>query len=118
MLYLLLLVKVFNGCIFAFSTKKIIAMEITKLTQNLDALMDAFQVHEIKNCQHLQQLLTISPLPLKTSHQEIFDILLEEINDKGDQWNEEELKMKFIAFLFSSPKLKKKEKYKRFMSAL
>jgi hypothetical protein len=59
-------------------------MKITDLTKNFDELMDAFQVHEIKNCQHLQQLLTISLLPLKTSHQEIFDILLEEINDKGD----------------------------------
>lgn len=89
-------------------------MEITKLTQNLDALMDAFQVHEIKNCQQLQQLLTISLLPLKTSHQEIFDILLEEINDKGDQWNEEELKMKFIAFLFFIAEIEEKGKVQAF----
>ncbi len=89
-------------------------MEATKLTQNLDELMDAFQVHEIKNCQHLNNILTVSPSPLKVSHQEIFDVLLEEINDKGDQWNEEELKMKFIALLFFIAEIEEKGKVQAF----
>jgi hypothetical protein len=89
-------------------------METYKLSQNLDALMDVFQVNEIKNCQLLEKLLTVNVLPLKPSFQEIFDILLFEIQDKGDQWNEEELKMKFLAFLFFIAEIEEKGKIQAF----
>ena len=71
-----------------------------KLSQSLDALMDVFQIKEIKKCVHLDKLLSVNPHKLKPAYQEILDTLLEEIQDKGDQWNEEELKMKFLALLF------------------
>jgi hypothetical protein len=89
-------------------------MENLKLSQNLDALMDVFQVREIKNCQLLEKLLTVKVLPLKPSFQEIFDMLLFEIQDKGDQWNEEELKMKFLAFLFFIAEMEEKGKIQAF----
>jgi hypothetical protein len=89
-------------------------MEKIKLSQNLDALIDAFQIREVKSCIHLTNLLTVKPLPLKTSYQEIFDILLEEIQDKGDQWNEEELKMKFLALLFFISEMEEKGKIQAF----
>lgn len=71
-----------------------------KLSQSLDALMDVFQIREVKQCLYLDHLLSVNPRPLKQAYQDILDILLEEIQDKGDQWNEEELKMKFLALLF------------------
>ncbi len=89
-------------------------METIKLSQNLDALMDVFQVKEIKNCQYLEQLLSVTPTSLKPSYQEIFDMLLSEIQDKGDQWNEEELKMKFLAFLFFISEMEEKGKIQAF----
>ena len=88
-------------------------MEI-KLSQNLDALMDVFQVKEVKYCHYLENLLSVLPVPLKPSYQEIFDMLLYEIQDKGDQWNEEELKMKFLAFLFFISEMEEKGKIQAF----
>jgi hypothetical protein len=89
-------------------------METNKLSQNLDALMDVFQITEIKNCLLLEKLLTVTTSPLKPSFQEIFDMLLFEIQDKGDQWNEEELKMKFLAFLFFIAEMEEKGKIQAF----
>lgn len=88
--------------------------KMIKLSQNLDALMDVFQVKEISNSYHLENLLTVNPVPLKESYQEIFDMLLSEIQDKGDQWNEEELKMKFLAFLFFIAEMEEKGKIQAF----
>lgn len=62
--------------------------KLIKLSQNIDALMDVFQVKAISHSHHLENLLTVQPVPLKESYQEIFDMLLSEIQDKGDQWNE------------------------------
>jgi hypothetical protein len=89
-------------------------MENLKLSQNLDALMNVFQIQEVKECDYLKNLLNVIPIPLKPSFQEIFDMLLEEIKDKGDQWNEEELKMKFIAFLFFIAEMEEKGKIQAF----
>lgn len=85
-----------------------------KIHHNLDALMDACQIKEIKKCKYLTELLTTTIQPLKPSYQEIFDMLLEEIQDKGDQWNEEELKMKFIAFLLFISEIEEKGKIQAF----
>ena len=89
-------------------------MENIKLSHNLDALMDTFQIHQIKKCVHLDRFLAVVTEPLKPSYKEIFDMLIEEIQDKGDQWNEEELKMKFIAFLFFISEMEEKGKIQAF----
>jgi hypothetical protein len=85
-----------------------------KLQHHLDILIDALQIKEVKTHNALDALLSITTHPLKPSFQEIFDILLEEINDKGDQWNEEELKMKFIAFLLFIAEIEEKGKIQAF----
>ena len=85
-----------------------------KLHHNLDALMDVFQIVEVKKNKALDTFLSVKTEALKTSFQEIFDMLLEEIQDKGDQWNEEELKMKFIAFLFFISEMEEKGKIQAF----
>jgi hypothetical protein len=85
-----------------------------KLHHHLDILMHLFQIKELKKCSHLIQLLAAEIQPLKPSFQEIFDFLLEEIKDKGDQWNEEELKMKFIAFLLFIAEIEEKGKIQAF----
>jgi hypothetical protein len=89
-------------------------LEQLKLSQNLDALIDVFQVKEVKKSASLDWLLDVTCLPLKPSFQEIFDMLLSEIQDKGDQWNEEELKMKFLAFLFFISEMEEKGKIQAF----
>ena len=95
---------------------------LKKLHHSLDALTDTFSIIEKKTSQYLTEFLNVTPKPLKSSYQEIFDILLEEIQDKGDQWNEEELKMKFIAFLFFISEIEEKGKvqafYERPLSAI
>jgi hypothetical protein len=89
-------------------------MENIKLSHNIDALMDTFQIKELKKCIHLENFLKISIQELRPSYQEIFDLLLEEIQDKGDQWNEEELKMKFLALLFFIAEMEEKGKIQAF----
>ncbi len=87
---------------------------LKKLHHSLDALTDTFNIIEKKTSQYLTNFLNVTPKPLKSSYQEIFDILLEEIQDKGDQWNEEELKMKFIALLFFISEIEEKGKIQAF----
>jgi hypothetical protein len=89
-------------------------MENIKLSHNIDALMDTFQIKELKKCIHLENFLKISIQELRPSYQEIFDLLLEEIQDKGDQWNEVELKMKFLALLFFIAEMEEKGKIQAF----
>ncbi|MDZ7897349.1 MAG: hypothetical protein U5N85_04880 [Arcicella sp.] len=89
-------------------------METIKLSHSLDNLMDVFKVQQVKKSEHLDKLLTVSIQPLKSSYQDIFNVLLEEIQDKGDQWNEEELKMKFLAFVFFISEIEEKGKIQAF----
>jgi hypothetical protein len=89
-------------------------MENIKLSHNIDALMDTFQIKELKKCIHLDKFLKVSVESLRPASQEIFNLLLEEIRDKGDQWNEEELKMKFLALLFFIAEMEEKGKIQAF----
>lgn len=89
-------------------------MSNNKITQSLDILMDTFLIREVKKCVHLQDFLAVKVEGLKSEYQSIFKVLLDEIQDKGEQWNEEELKMKFLALLFFIAEMEEKGKIQAF----
>jgi hypothetical protein len=89
-------------------------MDNNRIMQNLDILMDTFQINEVKQCVHLQDFLSTKKVSLKQEYQNIFNILVFEIQDKGEQWNEEELKMKFLALLFFIAEMEEKGKIQAF----
>ena len=61
-----------------------------------EKVLTAFHIKKIKNCEHLDELLT-GQTTLTSVEKAILDMALERYEQTSDGWNEEELKMNFIS---------------------
>ena len=61
-----------------------------------EKVLTTFHIKKIKNCEHLDELLT-GQTTLTSVEKAILDMALERYEQTSDGWNEEELKMNFIS---------------------
>ena len=64
---------------------------------SIEEVIDTYQIIRIKKCQVLQDWLTPPPFSLKEHESELLQKLPQELEEWQYAWNEEELKMYFIA---------------------
>jgi hypothetical protein len=64
---------------------------------SIEEVIDTYQIIRKKNCQILQDWMAVSPSPLKEHETDLLRQLPLELEEWQYAWNEEELKMYFIA---------------------
>jgi hypothetical protein len=75
-------------------------METTKRQIfSLGSLAETFGINRVNNCEQLRQWLDAS-YTLTATQQELFDDIYKKAQIDGNYWNEEELKIEMIGFLF------------------
>jgi hypothetical protein len=84
-----------------------------KLNHNLDGLLDTFGVTKVLNCTQLEEWES-SNYVLNEREKEVLETKRALMREEGDLWNEEELKMHFLAFLFDIAEINVKGKVKLF----
>jgi hypothetical protein len=88
-------------------------MENIKLKSDTEDILDAFGLERNIGCALLDEWLS-HPVELPLLQQELLEELRLLIRSEGEFWNEEELKMNFLAFLFQMSELNEKGKFKLF----
>jgi hypothetical protein len=92
-----------------------------KLHHNLDILVNAFQIQKVKKCAALDEWLAVEPAVLDDVQTRVFEDAWLGMSEIGDGWNEEELKMKFLSFMFYLAQVEERGKiqlfYERTMQA-
>jgi hypothetical protein len=90
-------------------------METTpiKLKSDIDDVLDAFALNRNTECELLDKWLSV-PYEFSKSHELILEEKRQHLVYEGNGWNEEELKMRFLAFLFDIAKIDEKGKIKLF----
>ena len=66
-----------------------------------DKVINTFQIHKNRNCEHLNKWVDTTFLATSFEDQ-LLDFALQKYSDLGDGWNEEELKMHFISFILAA----------------
>lgn len=84
-----------------------------KLNTDLDDLLDAFELERNFSCASLDKWLS-AKATITTIQADILEQKRSELLYEGDGWNEEELKMHFLAFLFDIAQVKEPNKIKLF----
>ncbi len=84
-----------------------------KLRSDIDYVLDAFKLHRNTQCKLLKHWLSYQTA-IEANHQEILEKKRLALIKEGDFWNEEELKMRFLAFLFDIANIDEEEKIKLF----
>ena len=77
-------------------------------------VIDRFEINKIFDCPLLNDWISIIPNELKPSHQDVLEEARIDLSYKWGEWNEEELKMKFLAFLFFISEMEEKGKIQVF----
>lgn len=90
--------------------------DYTKIGLDTEDLLDAFAIKRNRQCTILENWLqvesVVKDLPTETTKH--LKLLRKQLIDEGDFWNEEELKMRFLAFLFYYAEIDEPEKIKLF----
>lgn len=84
-----------------------------KLNADVDDLLDAFQLVRIVECENLEKWLSVKS-EINEVEQSILEAKRLRLLQEGDGWNEEELKMHFLAFLFDVVDFNEAHKIKLF----
>lgn len=84
-----------------------------KLKADIDYVLDAFKLNRNTQCELLSRWLSYQT-EIKPNYQEILEEKRLALIEEGDFWNEEELKMRFLAFLFDIAKIDEPHKLKLF----
>jgi hypothetical protein len=87
--------------------------KLPKLPYDTDEVLSAFGLERKKETERLRIWLQNSE-PIQQKWRDIIEERRLELNDIGDAWNEEELKMRFIAPIFLYAELYKKREYALF----
>lgn len=87
--------------------------EVVRLSTEIEDILEVFYLERNIDCEMLKEWLSAS-FELNTQEQEMLEELRQNLREEGDFWNEEELKMNFLAFLFYLSKLNEKNKFKLF----
>ena len=90
-------------------------METTpiKLKSDIDDVLDAFALNRNTECELLDKWLSV-PYEFSKSDEIILETKRKHLVREGDGWNEEELKMRFLAFLFDIAQIDEPGKIKLF----
>jgi hypothetical protein len=64
---------------------------------SIEEVIDTYQIVKVKNCQVLQKWLNVLPEKLNDYEFNLLNQLAQEMDESQYAWNEEELKMNFIA---------------------
>ncbi len=102
--------------IFAFYQNLLENMETKKpikLKSDIDDVLDAFVLKRNTTCQLLDTWLDYQT-EISPKHQETLEEKRLTLIEEGDGWNEEELKMRFLAFLFDIAQIDEPDKIKLF----
>lgn len=81
-----------------------------KLPYNIDIVVTTFELTRNKGCAFLDKWLE-NPLPIEPSAAELIEECRKELDDRGELWNEAELKMNFLSIIFRYAKLYQEGKY-------
>jgi hypothetical protein len=84
-----------------------------KLKYDIDDILDAFTLKRNLGCLELSEWLS-QKYEIQLEHITLLENLRYLLEMEGEFWNEEELKMHFLAFLFHIADLKEKDKFKLF----
>ena len=84
-----------------------------KLKSDIDDILDAFALKRNTHAELLDSWLSYK-IELSPVHEEILEKKRLLLIEEGDGWNEEELKMQFLAFLFDIVDINAKDKIKLF----
>jgi hypothetical protein len=84
-----------------------------KLKSDIDDVLDAFALQRNTTCEILDKWLTVSH-QFDETEQVILEKKRKQLEKDGDGWNEEELKMQFLAFLFEIAAINEQNKIKLF----
>lgn len=72
-----------------------------KLSYDTEDILDAFSIsRNISNCEELSRLFASTDKKIAPNHVNLLEERRLALLNEGDFWNEEELKMQFLAFLF------------------
>jgi hypothetical protein len=92
-----------------------------KIGFDLDLIAETFNIQRKDQCQELQNWLS-AQYELDADEQKIFNRIASDMEEDGDYWNEEELKIQAVGFLFYIANIKVKDQikvfYERPMSAI
>ncbi len=86
---------------------------LIKVGFDLDLIADLFHIQRVSQSALLQQWLS-AHYELTIDEQKIFDRVASEVAEEGDYWNEEELKIQAVSFLFYLANIKVKDQIKIF----
>ena len=84
-----------------------------KIGFDLDLIAEVFDIQRKDTCQQLRNWLSAS-YELNQDEQKIFDRIAADMEEDGDYWNEEELKIQAVGFLFYIANIKVKGQIKVF----
>ncbi len=84
-----------------------------KLKSDIEDVLDAFSLQRNVGCAWLDEWLNYET-ELDTYYHHLLESKRQLLLSEGDFWNEEELKMHFLAFLFQIADLNEKDKFKLF----
>jgi hypothetical protein len=77
-------------------------MELEKIPLDLDILINTFQLSVNQHCTPLNELVKTEVIAINKNN-DIFQLIERQrirLTEQGSAWNEEELKMRFLSFLF------------------
>lgn len=86
---------------------------IIKIGFDLDLIAEVFDIHRKENCKQLENWLS-AHYQLDADEQKIFNRIAVDMEEDGDYWNEEELKIQAVGFLFYIANIKVKDQIKVF----
>ncbi len=90
--------------------------DYNKIKLDTEDLLDAFSIERNSRCTILEYWLNVEPLNFKlnTETKNHLERLRQQLIAEGDFWNEEELKMRFLAFIFYYAEIDEPKKIKLF----
>jgi hypothetical protein len=87
--------------------------DVKKLKYDLDQILGHFGLEATTNCKYLQEWLQIT-VPASYTLPDLLEEKRKRLAYEGNMWNEEELKMHFLSFVFSFSNLEVANKMKLF----
>jgi len=89
------------------------ALDIKKLNYDIDQILNHFELERHYNCGALSDWLTVK-IPADYTLHEFLEAKRQQLTHEGEMWNEEELKMHFLSFVFLFAEMEVSKRIKLF----